>query len=180
MTTNKFGERLKIALKDAGYTQKKATESLGLSKNAITNYVAGRIPDAQILYKLARLCSVSMEWLLTGDDDYSTYPIQEHYHIHEPSSYYANSKVIGEELTPELSDAEQKLLISFRQAVSNNKKEDNTIDADLNLIQKLLLLNDRQKGIIEGRIDSLLEAAESKETSSILIENENAATDETA
>ena len=66
--TNNFGERLKMALKAAGYTQKKATEELELSKNAITNYVAGRIPDAQILYKLAQLCSVSMEWLLTGED----------------------------------------------------------------------------------------------------------------
>lgn len=66
--TNHFGERLKLALKNAGYTQKKATEELQLSKNAITNYVAGRIPDAQILHKLAKLCSVSMEWLLTGHD----------------------------------------------------------------------------------------------------------------
>ncbi len=66
--TDNFGERLKLALKRAGYSQKKATEELQLSKNAITNYVAGRIPDAQILYKLAKLCSVSMEWLLTGEE----------------------------------------------------------------------------------------------------------------
>lgn len=66
--SEKFGKRLKKALKQAGYTQAKATEELGLSKNAITNYVSGRIPDTLILYKLANLCNVSMEWLLSGKE----------------------------------------------------------------------------------------------------------------
>lgn len=73
--SNNFGERLKMSLKQSGYTQKAATEELELSKNAITNYVGGRIPDALILYKLAKLCSVSMEWLLTGEN--SEYTIEE-------------------------------------------------------------------------------------------------------
>lgn len=68
---NNFGERLKDTLKQAGYTQAKATEELGLSRNAITNYVGGRIPDATILYKLSNLLGVSMEWLLTGIEDAS-------------------------------------------------------------------------------------------------------------
>lgn len=67
---HKFGERLKVALKKAGYSQKSATEKLGLSKNALTNYVAGRIPEALILYNLSQLCSVSMEWLLTGKEEF--------------------------------------------------------------------------------------------------------------
>lgn len=65
---NEFGQRLKSALKSAGFTQAKATEELELSKNAITNYVGGRIPDAIILYKLSNLLGVSMEWLLTGEE----------------------------------------------------------------------------------------------------------------
>lgn len=63
---NDFGERLKKTMKETGYTQVKVTEELELSKNAITNYVKGRIPDATILYRLSRLLGVSMEWLLTG------------------------------------------------------------------------------------------------------------------
>lgn len=63
---DKFGERLKIALKSSGYTQAKITEELNLSKNAITNYVNGRLPKADILYNIAKTLNVSMEWLLTG------------------------------------------------------------------------------------------------------------------
>lgn len=84
--SNEFGDRLKECLKNIGYTQKRATEELGLSKNAIANYVAGRIPDALILYKIAKLCSVSMEWLLTGHDPLiqspsanSTDELEEHF-----------------------------------------------------------------------------------------------------
>lgn len=63
-----FGQRLKECLKNAGYTQKKATEKLGLSKNAILNYTKGRIPTTQILHQLSQMCGVSMEYLLTGLD----------------------------------------------------------------------------------------------------------------
>ncbi|WP_027625560.1 helix-turn-helix domain-containing protein [Clostridium lundense] len=65
---NTFGERLKLALKSAGYTQKKITEDLNLSKNAITNYVNGRIPDAKILYNLSKKLGVTMEWLIDGEE----------------------------------------------------------------------------------------------------------------
>jgi len=64
-----FGERLKRCLKESGYTQIKATEELKLSKNAILNYTKGRIPEAKILYDLANLCNVSMQYLLTGKDN---------------------------------------------------------------------------------------------------------------
>lgn len=61
-----FGTRLKGCLKNAGFTQKSATDKLNLSKNAILNYTKGRVPTAQILHQLAQLCGVSMEYLLTG------------------------------------------------------------------------------------------------------------------
>ncbi|MDW5298730.1 MAG: helix-turn-helix domain-containing protein [Sedimentibacter sp.] len=64
-----FGTRLKRCLKDAGYTQVKATETLQLSKNAILNYTKGRIPEANILYELAKICNLSMEYLLTGKEE---------------------------------------------------------------------------------------------------------------
>lgn len=65
---NNFGERLRIALKASGYTQYKITKELNLSKNAITNYVNGRVPKAEILYSIAKMLNVSMEWLLTGSE----------------------------------------------------------------------------------------------------------------
>ncbi|GLC87524.1 helix-turn-helix domain-containing protein [Lysinibacillus piscis] len=51
---------------------------------------------------------------------------------------------------------------------------------DLVIIQKFLLLNERQKGKLEERIDVLLEAADSKRISSNSAHGEEAATDETA
>ncbi len=104
---NDFGERLKIALKEAGYTQARATEELELSKNAITNYVGGRIPDATILYKLSKLIGVSMEWLLTG--------IESHKEEIEEENASDNSLV--------LTDTEKDMIAKFQVLDYDDKKE---------------------------------------------------------
>ena len=65
---NTFAERLRLALKSSRYKKKKVTEELGLSKNSITNYLNGRIPESTILYKISKLLNVSMEWLISGND----------------------------------------------------------------------------------------------------------------
>ena len=41
---------------------------LGISPGSMTNYVHGRIPEAEILLNISRLCNRSMEWFLTGQD----------------------------------------------------------------------------------------------------------------
>lgn len=89
-----FGKRLKDSLKETGYTQARATEELKLSKNAIGNYVKGRIPEAKILYQLAHICGVSMEYLLTGKETINQY---------------------------ELTLEEQKLLNQYRELNEKNK-----------------------------------------------------------
>lgn len=62
-----FGTRLKAALKAAGLTQKEAARLLNISESAMCNYARGRIPEAKILYRIARLCNCSMEWLIAGE-----------------------------------------------------------------------------------------------------------------
>lgn len=63
-----FGERLKMALEEAGYTRNQAAEKLELSQSSLSNYILkNRIPDATILLNISELLGVSMEWLLTGD-----------------------------------------------------------------------------------------------------------------
>ena len=64
--SKEFGDRLRKALKVKGLTQIEAANLISITKNAMNNYVQGRIPETTILYKLALLCSVSMEWLLSG------------------------------------------------------------------------------------------------------------------
>lgn len=62
-----FGNRLKGAIKKAKTTQKDLANTIGVSKTAINNYVKGRIPDAEILYNIAKTLNVSIEWLLDGE-----------------------------------------------------------------------------------------------------------------
>lgn len=65
---NGFGERLRLALKNANYTQVRAAHKLEISKGAMLNYVKGRIPEAEILYRISKLLGTSMEWLLCGKE----------------------------------------------------------------------------------------------------------------
>lgn len=114
-----FGKRLKKALKKAGYSQAKATEKLELSKNAITNYVAGRIPEAAILHNLAKLCNVSMEWLLTGEE-----PIQEEYLINK-EEHLINEEKLKYEVDERwrLSDQEKDMLRKYRQLDARDQED---------------------------------------------------------
>ncbi|RPF46819.1 DNA-binding XRE family transcriptional regulator [Thermodesulfitimonas autotrophica] len=64
-----FGRRLKQALKEAGLTQKEAARTVGVTEQAMSNYVSGRIPEARILYRLARLCGRPMEWFLADEEN---------------------------------------------------------------------------------------------------------------
>ncbi|MEC1178506.1 helix-turn-helix transcriptional regulator [Metasolibacillus meyeri] len=151
---NEIGQRIKDLRKQRNIKAIELANTIGVSQGNISDWESDKkksTPTSKSLIAIANFFDVSLDWLMTGEDR-----------------------------SPQLSDDEQKLLLFFRQTILNDKHEDNTLDEDFRLIQKLLLLNDRQKGIIEGRIDSLLEAVESKQTSSILIEGEDVATDETA
>ncbi|MDI6711492.1 MAG: helix-turn-helix domain-containing protein [Bacillota bacterium] len=65
---DEFSSRLRQALSAIGLKQKEAAQRLGISENALSNYVRGRIPEAEILMGIAQLCDVTVEWLLTGRD----------------------------------------------------------------------------------------------------------------
>lgn len=61
-----FGYRLKEIIKQNGLTQKSLAERVGLSVTAMNNYVAGRIPDTKLMYKICNILGVRIEWMLTG------------------------------------------------------------------------------------------------------------------
>jgi len=62
-----FGKRLEQYLFQAGFSKKKLAEEAGVSPSAVGTYInEGRIPEAPILLKIARLLNKSMEELLTG------------------------------------------------------------------------------------------------------------------
>ncbi|HEX3557913.1 MAG TPA: AAA family ATPase [Pyrinomonadaceae bacterium] len=60
-----FGLRLREAFRDA--SQSEIARQLGVSNSAVTNYVEGRIPPAEMLTKIADLTGYSIHWLITGE-----------------------------------------------------------------------------------------------------------------
>jgi transcriptional regulator with XRE-family HTH domain len=64
-----FSSRLKKAIQGAGITQKTLAKELCIEQGTISRYVSqGRVPEWDILVKLADRLSVSCDWLLTGTD----------------------------------------------------------------------------------------------------------------
>ncbi|WP_066189589.1 helix-turn-helix domain-containing protein [Gracilibacillus timonensis] len=63
------GDRLLDRMNDLGLKQVDVSKATGISKNAMSNYVSGkRVPDTVGIYKLSKFLSVSIEWLLTGEE----------------------------------------------------------------------------------------------------------------
>ena len=60
--TDKMAIHLKAARVNAGYTQEKAAEVLGISKNTLMNYEQYRtVPDIQTAQKLAELYKLTVD-----------------------------------------------------------------------------------------------------------------------
>ena len=66
MPETSVGGRIKQAIREAGLTQRAVCKTIGISEQAMSNYVRGRIPEARILYGIAQITRKSMEWFLTG------------------------------------------------------------------------------------------------------------------
>lgn len=64
-----FGERLKMAMNGAGIGKTALSKLIECSPSAVTNYTRGRVPDLQIVKKIARAVGVDPVWLLFGDPE---------------------------------------------------------------------------------------------------------------
>ena len=66
--SKEFSERFEKLIRQRNLNLKKFSEKTGITYSAIWSYVnEGVIPEAPILYKLAKELNVFMEYLLTGD-----------------------------------------------------------------------------------------------------------------
>jgi transcriptional regulator with XRE-family HTH domain len=64
-----FGERLRWCRDKKGLTQKFVAEKIGVKNNTLSSYESGkRQPDYETLKKLADLYEVSIDYILTGED----------------------------------------------------------------------------------------------------------------
>lgn len=67
MPRTELAQRITLAIADQNPAE--VARRVGISKNAVYNYMAGdREPQSTILQRLAAICGVSLEWLLTTDD----------------------------------------------------------------------------------------------------------------
>lgn len=62
-------KKIKSAMKNAGFNQKRLAELTGISKSGISQYCSGTItPGAEAVEKLAAALGVSTKWLLDGEE----------------------------------------------------------------------------------------------------------------
>ncbi len=62
----KVALRLQRLMKALNMTQQQMAEAIGITQPAISKYLQGRIPPADVLFRIAQLSQVSMEWILSG------------------------------------------------------------------------------------------------------------------
>ena len=65
-----FGQRLEQAMIKSGYSNARLTKELNLSKNAIGNYKNNQIPNTITLFEISQRLGISMEYLLTGEENH--------------------------------------------------------------------------------------------------------------
>lgn len=66
MEKSPFGTRLRIAFDNANNAT--IARKLGVSPQAVVNYMSGRIPDTEKLKTIKTVTNCDLDWLLTGDE----------------------------------------------------------------------------------------------------------------
>lgn len=67
MKEQHFSQRISLLMSRLGLNQKELARQLGISQPAVSLYLKGRMPPADVIFRLARLANTSMEWILTGE-----------------------------------------------------------------------------------------------------------------
>jgi transcriptional regulator with XRE-family HTH domain len=62
---------------------------LGLSLSAVYNYLNGRVPQTEVLFRIAQYAGRPMEWFLVGDASSETAPTLSLAEVAVPTSYAA-------------------------------------------------------------------------------------------
>lgn len=63
------GNRIKLAIKDGGFTQEEIATKIGVSKNTMSNYVTGkRSIEATLLAKIAHVCKKPINYFIESED----------------------------------------------------------------------------------------------------------------
>ncbi|OGB68944.1 MAG: hypothetical protein A2Y94_02845 [Caldithrix sp. RBG_13_44_9] len=68
MESNLLAKRIREIMRKKNMTQQQLSTLLGISQPAVSLYLQGRMPPADVLYQIAQLDNTNVEWLLTGQE----------------------------------------------------------------------------------------------------------------
>lgn len=63
-----FSNRLNTYLAENDLTQKEFAKKCGIAQGSIWTYLHGTIPTGKMLFHIAQICDVSIDWLFGLDD----------------------------------------------------------------------------------------------------------------
>jgi len=109
--------RIKDIMKRVGITQKGLADYLNISQPAVSLYLQGRIPPADVLLKIAGLGGTTVEWILTGKSESS----KEILKIEEQRAAYG-SEVLLIELWKQLPDNVRQTILKLLQHFADQRK----------------------------------------------------------
>jgi transcriptional regulator with XRE-family HTH domain len=88
MESKDLPQRIRILMKQKNLTQKDLADLLGISQPAISLYLKGRLPPADVLFRIADIGETTVDWLLSGDVQKSEYTVRE------KTSLYGNQQLL--------------------------------------------------------------------------------------
>jgi len=87
MESNQPARRIREIMRKKNMTQQQLSTLLGISQPAVSLYLQGRMPPADVLYQIAQLDNTSVEWLLTGQK-------RETLQVKEKTVFYGDQYVL--------------------------------------------------------------------------------------
>jgi transcriptional regulator with XRE-family HTH domain len=84
LNSTQISERILMVMQNLNCSQKEFARRLQITQPAVSKYLNGRIPPANVLLKLAKITNTSIEWILTGQHESSPKPA----YIAEPMADY--------------------------------------------------------------------------------------------
>jgi len=89
-------ERIDLIRRESGLTQRQFSEKLGVSQGAVSKYLTGRIPPAEVLLKIAGIGKTTVEWILSGEKNY--YSSDENVSVTEYGEQYDAERKLAQKI----------------------------------------------------------------------------------
>jgi transcriptional regulator with XRE-family HTH domain len=116
-----FGERLKLLIKQEGFSQRDFALDTGMPLSTLATYCGGRVPDADILLSLAERFGVTVDFLLTGKSPWESGVYIDGKKVAEGTAEYYTLKELAEVPLEDL--AKIKAMMNIIRGEAQEKKK---------------------------------------------------------